>query len=311
FYEGIAEDISQRKMFEDVGDEVNDKFRSIFDNAVEGIYQAAPGGEFIGVNPALARMLGYEHPDDLAYGTFIHEFFLDRGMAEHFWNMLVEDGEVRDFEALSRRHDGSEIWLRHNARSIRTPWDEVQYCEGTIEDITDRKSMEAELMRLATTDPLTGTMNRREFMEAAERELHRARRHDRALSVLMLDADHFKSINDTYGHNAGDETLRQLAASARQSLRDIDVIGRLGGEEFAILLPEEGLEGGRIAAERLRAGMSQLQLMVGSEIVRFTVSIGVAELSPQDKGIDDLLRRSDQALYRAKNNGRNRVEVGI
>lgn len=175
-------------------------------------------------------------------------------------------------------------------------------------DITERKKMEEELRRLATTDALTGVNNRRRFNEISERELMRCKRYQHPLCVLMLDADHFKNVNDTYGHEAGDRVLKALANVCIAKLRDVDVLGRFGGEEFTVTLPETSLETALEAAERLRESLAatRVELEDGQEI-SFTVSIGASNLQDTDTSLSDLLNRADAALYKAKEEGRNRV----
>jgi diguanylate cyclase (GGDEF)-like protein len=163
------------------------------------------------------------------------------------------------------------------------------------------------LRELATIDGLTGAFNRRAFMRLAEQELGVARRYGRPLSVMMLDADHFKKVNDTHGHDAGDAVLRALAATCRKQLRDVDLFGRLGGEEFAIVLPETPLAAARPVAERLRLALAALEVAAGGGVLTFTVSVGLAALASPGDTIEGLLKLADEALYRAKTDGRNRV----
>lgn len=165
-----------------------------------------------------------------------------------------------------------------------------------------------ELRRLATTDPLTGLFNRSQFMTAAETELRRSERFDHALAVLMADLDHFKRINDRFGHAAGDEALRLFCDTLRRETRSVDLTGRLGGEEFAVVLPETGREDALQVAERVRAAVEAASFVFqGGASIRFTVSLGAAVRQPGDT-LDSLLARADRALYAAKNGGRNRVE---
>ncbi|CAA7621454.1 putative Diguanylate cyclase [Magnetospirillum sp. LM-5] len=176
-------------------------------------------------------------------------------------------------------------------------------------EIGHRLKIEEELRVWATTDSLTGIANRRHFLDIADREIQRTRRYGRPLSVLIMDADHFKSINDGYGHAVGDEALKAIARVAATCLRDADLLGRLGGEEFGVLLPETDLAGARELAERLRAAVAEIDLTVAGGSVRPTISIGGADLSAEGEGIDSVLARADQALYRAKERGRNCVEL--
>lgn len=175
-------------------------------------------------------------------------------------------------------------------------------------DITELKRQERELVRLAWTDSLTGAMNRHRFMELADNEIDRANRHGCKMSLLLLDADHFKLINDRHGHAAGDEVLQKLVERWKHVLRSHDVIGRIGGEEFCVLLPEIGPDGAAMAAEKLRAAIADLPFPFEGQLLRVTVSIGVATLTPGDD-LPELLRRADKALYRAKETGRDRIIV--
>lgn len=179
-------------------------------------------------------------------------------------------------------------------------------------EVAGRRLLEEELRRLASTDPLTGLYNRRRFQEAIERELERARRYGHSLSLLVADLDHFKRINDQNGHATGDRALQIFADVCRLNLRSLDAVGRMGGEEFAILLPETDADGALLAAERIRAETA-LFSAEERDVPAFTVSIGVATLTERpaenEAGVADrLFARADQALYRAKERGRNRVE---
>lgn len=160
---------------------------------------------------------------------------------------------------------------------------------------------------LAHTDELTGLANRRAFLEHGKATFDQARRYKRSLSLVMFDIDHFKRINDTHGHAAGDEVLRAVAAAVRRIARSADSAGRLGGEEFALLLPETFRDAAAQLAERLRREMADLAIEMPGETLRVTCSFGVAEQGPDAPSLDALLDRADQALYRAKAEGRNRV----
>jgi diguanylate cyclase (GGDEF)-like protein len=168
----------------------------------------------------------------------------------------------------------------------------------------------AELELLARTDPLTGLANRRAFMETGSRELARARRYRSELALLMIDIDHFKAINDTHGHHNGDLVLNSLAAVSRATLREIDLPSRLGGEEFAVLLPQTSCAQAAIAAERLRAALAADRVVLpNGSVIQYTVSIGISCLGEQTADLESLLTQSDRALYQAKRGGRNRVAL--
>ncbi|MCG8350264.1 MAG: diguanylate cyclase [Chloroflexales bacterium] len=167
----------------------------------------------------------------------------------------------------------------------------------------------AETQRLATIDPLTGVYNRGHFCAIAYREFERARRYNSALSVIMLDVDYFKKINDTYGHGIGDQVLRSVAQSCHSQLREADVLGRYGGEEFSILLSETTLFEAEQVAERLRSIIDQTPVSTKLVLVSVTISLGVAAYDPDCIDLDQLLDRADQACYESKASGRNQVSV--
>jgi len=167
-----------------------------------------------------------------------------------------------------------------------------------------RKSYENMLHNLATTDSLTGIYNRREFLRLAEGELARSRRYGDPLAMVMLDVDNFKQVNDTQGYHAGDQVLVQLANCISKNLRDIDIFGRLGGEEFAILLPMTNHTQALETAERLRKSLTGTRISAGDQAMQVTASFGVAGLD-DDGTLGHILRRADAALYEAKRHGRN------
>jgi len=178
-----------------------------------------------------------------------------------------------------------------------------------IEDISKRKIMEKELERLATTDPLTGSKNRRSFLDLFEKEYQRSKRYNHNFALFMMDIDHFKTINDTFGHDMGDMVLKILVAQSYSVLRDSDIFGRWGGEEFIIMLPETDLTKASAAAERLRAVLSESKLVTDTkEEVHFTVSIGFTVVTDKEATVHEIIKKADHALYQAKHLGRNRVE---
>ncbi len=165
------------------------------------------------------------------------------------------------------------------------------------------------IYQMVMRDGLTEVYNQRKFQEEATREFARAQRHDRPLALLLLDIDHFKQVNDTYGHLCGDAVLKQLAGRVAARLRPEQVFARLGGEEFGILCPETGVEGGTALAEKLRQMFEAEPFLAGATPFGVTCSFGVAGLAPGMNAFDDLVAAADAALYRAKREGRNRVEV--
>lgn len=176
-----------------------------------------------------------------------------------------------------------------------------------VSEITERKRLEEKNLKLASTDPLTGACNRRSFLEKAQAEFVRSRRYRRPMAVLVVDIDHFKKINDNYGHHMGDTALKAFTDICLQALRENDIFGRIGGEEFAAVLPETGEKRAFQVAERLRLGISEL--IVSHEGISFSLqaSIGVAAIQEDDVNIEDIQKKADEAMYSAKRQGRNRV----
>jgi diguanylate cyclase (GGDEF)-like protein len=177
-------------------------------------------------------------------------------------------------------------------------------------EVHERRHLQEELERLANTDALTGLPNRRFFMTQLASELARRQRYGHPLSLLMLDLDHFKQINDQWGHVVGDEALRVFADAVQCCLRTQDIAGRIGGEEFAILLPETGETVARPVAERIRGRMEQTKIASANDHCVVTVSIGVTQAKDEDD-LESLLRRVDSALYAAKQGGRNRIVSSV
>ena len=234
------------------------------------------------------------------------DLFVDQKDRESLGQLLDSVSDIRDIEVQMKAAQGRVFTAELAA--ITLDYAGAPAVMVALNDISQRKEMEAELFRQASTDSLTGISNRRYFQNQAEQEVRRARRFARDMTVMMIDIDHFKAINDKHGHATGDAVIQGVVKRALESLRQSDSIGRIGGEEFAVLLPETGLAAAYDVAERLRAHMAAKPIIAGRIAVECTVSIGVAQLSAQDGSIDDLLHRADLALYAAKNNGRNRVE---
>ncbi|BCX65577.1 MULTISPECIES: GGDEF domain-containing protein [Pseudomonas] len=238
------------------------------------------------------------YPDDLEYA--------ERSLADVLAKGAVEDREYRIIDA-----EGQVRWLSDKCFINRQaePGQPV-IIVGIAEDITDKKHMETELQRLATTDALTQSSNRRHFFEGASQEFERARQQDTPLSFLMLDIDDFKAINDTYGHQEGDNVLQRIADCGRAALRRGDLFGRIGGEEFAAVFP--GCTPGMAlqVAERLQSQIQRLSFDHDGQTFGITVSQGLTSLTAEDENIESLFARADAAMYQAKRDGKNRIVTG-
>jgi diguanylate cyclase (GGDEF)-like protein/PAS domain S-box-containing protein len=182
-----------------------------------------------------------------------------------------------------------------------------KYLLETFIDITEQKRMDEKLKRLATTDILTGAYNRTVFDEIISREMERVKRYNTSLSVIMFDIDHFKRVNDTFGHNVGDSVLKKIARIVKRTIRKVDYFIRWGGEEFLIISAETNLEQAYVLAERLRSGIETSKF---NNISQITVSCGVARYEKEDTR-NTLIKRVDDAMYKAKRTGRNRVVMSI
>ena len=238
----------------------------------------------------------------------LKDFFADSDNRRLLTERLESEREVQDFEVLVKTPlSDTPFWLLASANIIDYNYDVALY--SAFQDITSRKNREALLKNQAIRDPLTALYNRRYFEEEVTKQILEAKAKNQPYTVLMLDADHFKNVNDTYGHKVGDKVLIELATTAERALRNNDIVARYGGEEFVVFLPGIHAEQGKIVADRLRESIAgQVVYSDAKQPVHFTVSVGVSSSEVSDN-VDTLIKTADEALYRAKQNGRNRVEV--
>ena len=260
-------------------------------------------------------MLGYDGNDvslDLAdWERLVHPDDAEQRNAA--WHAHVR-GATSHYETEFRmRHkEGHWVWILARGQAVgRDAQGRATRLVGTRMDISAQKASQQRLTEEAYTDVLTGAANRRQFLLRAEDMLKAAQRRGDALALLMFDLDHFKSINDQLGHAAGDEVLKHFAACARELMRERDLFGRLGGEEFAAVLFDSGREVALGVAQRLLQHVRSHPAMAAGQSVAYTVSVGVRALEPVRAGdaLDGLLDQADRALYRAKQGGRDRAEV--
>ncbi len=219
---------------------------------------------------------------------------------------LMNQGTNLEVQCL--RHDGSEF--PGEISLLKMDFDEKKIFVAIVRDITPHKELENELRILSEYDSLTGILNRRKIEEHVKQEMSRALRYDRKLSLLLLDIDHFKKVNDNYGHDTGDLALKHLVGVCQGNLRKVDLFGRWGGEEFIVILPEVGSEGISLVAEKLRKAIEQNPLIIdGTREVPLTISIGGTVYDKSKKPWDALFKQVDNALYQAKSQGRNQCCV--
>lgn len=306
-------------------------WRGVFDQAAVGIALLDTNFRFIEVNRRWLELFGYAademsalSPSDLICSE---DGFVSRERAEALWG-----GEVDQYRGEKRlvRKDGSVFWGDLSASMLRDGKDTVSVILTFLIDITDRKlaedklqasneRLEAQLAEnrvlqeklrdLAVRDPLTSLFNRRYMEETLRRELSRSAREDQPLSLVMIDIDHFKQLNDTYGHPAGDLVLKELAALLLRHLRSEDIVCRFGGEEFVAILPGAPLLTAAQRAESWRLAFQELHIVYEDQVLTSTLSMGIAEYPRHGATSEDLLFQADSAMYMAKRAGRNRVMV--
>ncbi len=265
-----------------------------------------------GWNPSIARITGFT--EDQVIGRSLSMFYPEDAISEQRvldrlheadrtgwsldegWCVRADAGRYWGSCLIAPLHDRDDALTDEHAYSL------------IIRDVSDRREAAEALLKAVSCDHLTGLLNRRAFVEAVELEMQRWARFPRPLSLVMIDADHFKRINDQYGHAAGDAVLRHLAAGMTATFRAMDVLARFGGEEFVVLLPDTTLEGAEVVAQRLCQLLASQAVEVGGQAVRYTISAGIATMDADVSDFDALMQRADEALYAAKAGGRNRVE---
>lgn len=305
---GISTDITERRSLERQVEEQKQLLDTVLNNIDAHVYMKDRDRRYLYVNPSTAALFGRNKEELIGK--------LDSD--------VMSEAEAEKFDPLDRqvldggkKVSGEETFTPENGVT-RHYWStkiplitegKVQAYVGISSDITEVVRLKEQFKQLSITDSLTGLFNRRHFDERGNEEFRRAQRYELPLSLITLDIDRFKNINDQYGHAVGDEVLVRLADELKKRLREVDIIGRLGGDEFGVLLPNTRLEEVEVLAERLRRSVEELTVNRedGSASVNFTISVGVAEVTDEVSGLEELLSFSDKALYEAKNSGRNRV----
>lgn len=279
-------------------------------HAPVGIMITTAEGIIEWVNPALEQMTGFSADELIGTraGLLFHSGIQPESFYRELWKM-ISLGTVWQGRMVNKTATGE---LRHHDVTIAPVTDPeglpVHYI-ATYRDVTEQVLLEEKLQRMAMTDPLTELLNRRAFLEAMQKEFQRIVRSGFTIntSFCLIDLDHFKRINDTLGHAAGDAVLRHFAQTVRQTLRQMDLCGRLGGEEFGILLPQTDDKAATQAIERFMRTIRQSVVVLEGHAIRYTVSAGGTSFSIKDRTIDDVFARADRALYQAKAHGRDRL----
>ncbi len=285
------------------------RYRELFQNVTAGVFQTTPDGKFMAANPALVRMLGYDSEDELIELDVARDVYMDPDHRLNWARTMAEGGEVRNAELLLKRKDGTRIVVLENSRAVRDDDGKMLFYEGTLTDITAAHELSQQLSYDASHDPLTGLVNRREFELKLQRALELTLATGSTHAVCYMDLDRFKTVNDTCGHVAGDELLRQLGHVLQQKVRSADIVARLGGDEFVVLLHNCGLNDALQVANNLLKAVQQFEFIWGANKFMLGVSIGVVAIHSGFKRIAQVMNAADTACYAAKDAGRSRVHV--
>jgi diguanylate cyclase (GGDEF)-like protein/PAS domain S-box-containing protein len=285
------------------------RYRELFENVVAGVFQTTPDGKFMAANPALVKLLGYDSEEDLLELSIAQDVYLYPEERGAWMRFMEQAGEVRNGEVSLKRRDGRKIVVLENSRGVRDEHGNVIYYEGTLTDITEAHEHSRQLSHEASHDALTGLVNRREFETRLQRALDSVQATGANHAVCYLDLDRFKVINDTCGHVAGDELLRQLAQTLQGQVRNNDSLARLGGDEFGVLLHDCPIVDATRIAESLRHVIEKHQFVWGTNSFSVGASIGLVPLNGNFRRIVEVLQAADAACYAAKDHGRNRVRV--
>lgn len=300
------DNITERKQAEEALRQAEEKYRAIFEDAVVAIFQSTPDGRYTIANPAMARMLGYDSPEELVTSItdISQQVYVDPKNREEFKRLLTKQGTVSDFECQIYRKDGSKMWISANARAVFKAGVLVGY-DGMNEDITDRKVAEERVQYLAYYDALTDVPNRTLLQDRLSKALASARRQKDKVALLFLDLDRFKNINDSLGHALGDFLLQKVGERLKRWAREQDTVARLGGDEFLIVLTRiRDVADAAVAAERLMAAMTNEFIVQGNPL-SISCSLGISIFPDHGESGEILIKNADAAMYSAKEKGRN------
>lgn len=307
FFIGMVRDLTVEKALRSKLAESRNFLADVIENSPAATYVKNREGRYLLVNRMYEEVTGLSRAQTL--GKTDADIF-PATMAESYRQVdkeVMATGRTIEAEEALVDARGETCFLSIKFPTRNTAGEITGIC-GISTDITQIKHYQKELERLSRFDELTNLYNRRHFMTLARHELSRSKRYGGKVSAMMIDIDHFKRVNDSHGHRTGDIVLAAIASQIRQALRDTDIAGRLGGEEFSVILPETELGNAILVAERLRQQVAAGAIDIGSgNTLNCTLSIGVADWSDKAEDVEKLLHRADQALYEAKNSGRNKI----
>ncbi|MBU2972208.1 diguanylate cyclase [Pseudoalteromonas sp. C2R02] len=308
---GISTDITEEKKLQKIIRHQKQLLDTVLDNVDAHIYMKNLQRELLYVNNKTAKLFGY--PVDEIIGKKENDI-LPAEIADHFYQSDKKVFETNEKQVIDEEVIDEE-GNQYRYLSIKVPYNregELPALIGFSSDVTELYQLKEQFKKQANTDPLTELYNRRFFIEQAEKEFNRTCRHSNSLSLISFDIDHFKNINDKYGHPAGDQVLIQLAKALQPVIRNEDILARIGGEEFCLLLPETPIDVANQVAERIRNTLANMTVKGDWQgEISITVSLGVTSLKAKDDSFEQLFKRADKALYNAKNNGRDQVSQFI
>ncbi|MCK9608241.1 MAG: diguanylate cyclase [Methylomonas sp.] len=308
---GTHSDVSRLKLTEDALKISEERFRRIFETTGVGMSQVGLDGRFLLVNDTFCHITGYSRDELLNQKKNFQAITYpdDLPMQLQLMNRFCQ-GEINRYDLEKRyvRKDGTIAWVKLSIALLRDTTETPLSLITAVQDITRLKGLQHELELRAHIDYLTEIPNRRYFMQLAEHELARAQRYGNDVAIFMLDVDFFKRINDAHGHKAGDKVLQKIARIMQGMLREVDILGRIGGEEFAIVLPQTNRRMAMEVAERLRRQVADSVMTLDNGVsLNVTLSIGVAMMTRQHGNLDSVIGQADKGLYQAKAGGRNKV----
>lgn len=283
-------------------------FRFLIEQAPVGFFKTTREGKLLYINPHCASMLGYDQSEAMQAIASVRKLYYDGTDRERFVQDLLAHGEVRNRKMRFVRRSGEPFWISMTAhiREDSTAGAAGGVIEGYLIDVTDDIEERDSLARMAESDPLTGAANRRGFDTVAESVARRAHATGQRVALILFDIDHFKSVNDTYGHNVGDGLLQQIASLGKHNIREGDLFARIGGDEFAVLLPGASERAAVHLGQRLREDARSMSLP-DPLTVPPTLSIGIAVRAGSEVQVPELLKAADKAMYEAKQSGRDRI----
>jgi len=304
--EGIVQDISSRESTYRALRNAERRYRSLFDNAIEGIFRTSPDGRYLDSNPALARIYGFDSPQELmnSLSDIGSQLYVDPSRRQSFIDTVTRDGSVSGFESQVRRCDGRLIWISENARAVHDESGRLVCFEGTVEDVTELREYKERIERQARLDDLTGLANRSLLRERLQEAVRIASHDDSRFALVFVDLDRFKYINDSLGHHAGDELLCVMAERLVACAPAATTVARVGGDEFVLLVPGADENMARLLTRNILKATSDVWHFKGGEF-RVNASVGVALFPEHGRDPDTLLKNADAAMYLAKDQGRS------